>query len=1038
MTTIDTITLPSGPATLTTTGLTGADGTALAVFIWPALGRPHIPQATPDGPVLALADGIRVPQGVDPNAVRAALEDRVAFTATGDPDRRVIAEPGDPVPADDGWRIPLTAVLEDRRLYDLALRGPAAWQPVAPHSVYFKRAWDDFGLAHVSDLHVARRIDGFSAALARAGHPEAAETMLNINDQFRHFVRYANRLHAEGHLDVIVATGDLVDYLYERDDDRRGLGNAGFLRDLVLGRSGSHTVPVVEELRVPILMTPGNHDYRRNHYHLVFDVNVGSLDLTRVRNFSNLGITEKQAMALGNALYFPGRDEVPNLGKDRAIAMIEIDDEMSAFREAICEIGPHVAQFGPHRLVLIDSAHEVGIPGSTASGLWELIKQWWGSGSEDTTTLIGGSPNCEGVSDDEYALAVEALEGAPPQGLVIAALHAPLVNLAGGEMPYFLRETMRPSQAEQARLWLARRSGGHADVTARHPQWFAGEGAGEPAFLSRGSSADLLDYGVSRGRTDDLLAAFAGIGTSRWADLILAGHTHRMNEVSIRAEGGEPVFYLDHYTSNPRAGYPNSVVTGHSPLPGGDGRLDLPVQKSFVEVTEDALPGARPWPMPYAARHPDVVHVPPYADPLDRATDPRAWWDRHKPLQLQTGALGLWENPEVSFSGFRLVRVRDDVIERVDFVSRVALDESGWNASLEELTAPPPPRTHRLLPRSERVAHPPSGGGVATLVGADGVAASVVYPAGTGALIELWDTGADGGGGVLAGADRTHAVGRPAGYLDAGGGRVIVFRNSDGEVESAYWHGPSAVGHDRLSRSCAAPRAVGDPMGYVHYGMTHVFYRSDGGHIEELTWTDDAVTHTRISGYCGEPTAAGDPFGYSAGDTNIVLYRGDDRGIHSLYWSVGATGHDGLSGTAGGPPADGDPVGMYLPDLDAHNVLYRGTDGSLQLIWWADGSAAQGFSLTASAGSPAAAADGTFWRCPQAGTLHVVYPDALGRLHEIAWAPGGPQTWTDLSRAALAPPSRVARPSGFCAPGSTTKRLAYVATDGHVHEIRWG
>jgi hypothetical protein len=30
---------------------------------------------------------------------------------------------------------------------------------------------------------------------------------------------------------------------------------------------------------VPILLTPGNHDYRKNHYHLVFDVNEVRTDI---------------------------------------------------------------------------------------------------------------------------------------------------------------------------------------------------------------------------------------------------------------------------------------------------------------------------------------------------------------------------------------------------------------------------------------------------------------------------------------------------------------------------------------------------------------------------------------------------------------------------------------------------------------------------------------------------------------------------------------------------------------------------------------
>ena len=70
--------------------------------------------------------------------------------------------------------------------------------------------------------------------------------MVNWNDRFRGFVRFANQLHDEGHLDVLVGTGDLYDYIHEHDDDPAGPGNAGFLRDLVLGRAPGPDFPDVE------------------------------------------------------------------------------------------------------------------------------------------------------------------------------------------------------------------------------------------------------------------------------------------------------------------------------------------------------------------------------------------------------------------------------------------------------------------------------------------------------------------------------------------------------------------------------------------------------------------------------------------------------------------------------------------------------------------------------------------------------------------------------------------------------------------------
>ena len=140
-------------------------------------------------------------------------------------------------------------------------------------------------------MHVARRIDTFRGLLEAAGRPNAAAKMFNWNDRFRGFVRYANFLHASGVLDVIVATGDLYDYILESDDPPAEGGNAAFLRRLILGMQPGPHFPDVEELRVPIFMVPGNHDYRRNPYKLIFDVNVVvpallSKDIARVRNYA--------------------------------------------------------------------------------------------------------------------------------------------------------------------------------------------------------------------------------------------------------------------------------------------------------------------------------------------------------------------------------------------------------------------------------------------------------------------------------------------------------------------------------------------------------------------------------------------------------------------------------------------------------------------------------------------------------------------------------------------------------------------------------
>ncbi|HRW19654.1 MAG TPA: metallophosphoesterase [Dermatophilaceae bacterium] len=1025
----------------------------------PGLGRPHFVTLAGDQPVRMLPVGavtaVGAPGTTDAQAA-ALLPAALASVRGGGLGLRPVGggaasgviplTPGSPQPLEptaDGrprWDVPMLGVTEDRRLHDVVTAGAGVGpDALAPHAVYTRTDWSDLGIAHVTDTHVARRADSFRSILRDLGHVEAAARVVNVNDRFRGFVRLANRLHADGELDVVVATGDLVDYLFEADDDPDGLGNAGFLRDLILGRAPGPDVPDVEELRVPILMTPGNHDYRLHPYRLVFDLRALHKDWHRVRNFSGIALLEKEARDLDNALYNPGATEVADLSPSSAESMIAIDTALRAYREAFGDTEPHVAVLGPHRIVMVDSAHDVGGADSLGGALLKLVEQWWGSGDEDFATLTGGSPNCEGIDDAEYAALVGALEDAPDDGLVVLALHAPLVNPWQGEYPYFLRATQRPALSQQAHLWLSAHSGGldERELRREHPGWFAPSDGPEPDYLSRGSSLDLLDYGVSRGRADDALRAIAGVGVRRPADVVLAGHTHHHDEVSVRVlDNGEIAYRLDFFTANPTATYPTKVVVGEPSL-GANGRLHIPRETAYVEVEPEAIAASVPHRMPWAAKHSWVVHVPPYAAPLATSADPRAWWEQHRPLLLQTGALGLFENNQVSFAGFRLLSVRGGVIQRVHHLPIDRAEAAGFRLSLADAAAPAPLRTHRHLERTRRTGAGTAAGPVVLVPDALAGSHSLVHRDSSGALVELWEApGAIGSGRLADAALAPAAIGDPAAYLESSGMRVVVYRGADEHVHSLYWAGTEPAGHDALSASAGAPTAQGDPTAYELGGTKHVIYRADGGNLHELWWTDGAVSHGRITGYCGEPLAAGDPSAYpvTTAGQNVVLYRGVDGHIHSLYWSDGPTGHDNLSGYCGSPLAVGEPRGYHRPEEDAHQVVYRGEDGHLHEIWWVGAAPAQAWDLVAAAGSPAAAGDPAV--AFLGGIKHVVYVGVDGHVHDLAWAPGGPIGWTDLTLAALAPPARDWRPT-ITAVG-TRVQVGYVGTDGHVHEVRSG
>src|SRR3712207_7088326 len=57
---------------------------------------------------------------------------------------------------------PYTTLFRSRQLYDVAvLTDNGQWQVVGPHAVYYRSTWNDVGIAHITDIHVARRIDYF-------------------------------------------------------------------------------------------------------------------------------------------------------------------------------------------------------------------------------------------------------------------------------------------------------------------------------------------------------------------------------------------------------------------------------------------------------------------------------------------------------------------------------------------------------------------------------------------------------------------------------------------------------------------------------------------------------------------------------------------------------------------------------------------------------------------------------------------------------------------------------------------------------------
>jgi len=131
----------------------------------------------------------------------------------------------------------------DRRLYDLVHDlGNGRQVVVSPHCVYAASSWQRFDFMHITDMHVSSRNDEMQADADAIG---VGAEYVNFNDGLRETILTANRLHDAGMLDVLFATGDLVDFSFDEADDRSGGGNFQLLVDPIRGAvqaGGQHMV----------------------------------------------------------------------------------------------------------------------------------------------------------------------------------------------------------------------------------------------------------------------------------------------------------------------------------------------------------------------------------------------------------------------------------------------------------------------------------------------------------------------------------------------------------------------------------------------------------------------------------------------------------------------------------------------------------------------------------------------------------------------------------------------------------------------------
>jgi predicted MPP superfamily phosphohydrolase len=676
-------------------GVVTGKSNLVAYTAGPLLGRPHL--FNPSNPAeLRLPGLIRFGErdaamikSVGSSRIADLWKDRlvlqpVSAPGEGLPDLRLTLQ-GESVVN----RIPTVAAVNldfsipssvrERTLYNIAFRLPSGGTYVlAPHALYARTSWSTFGFIHATDLHISRRNEAFRGDLQKLGLADGVREYSNFQDNFRALISHANRLHAEGAVDFVVATGDLVDYVFEANDNTVAGGNFAFVEQLIRGQTRSPSGRKDEELRVPIFTVLGNHDYRPNAYRLLFEVDVklagGTVYKRHVAKFASHNLTADEAQQL------EGGSE-PHVEVADVLEMVHADIEgvnsRKYYQQRVNSAGSYVVEVGPHRLVMLDTKWDLGIPQLVPDpqALDVLDALLAGAYTDDVARGLAGSPNSSGFTRAELNLLRDALANAEPDALVIVGVHAPPLEPEEQEYPHVFRETEHPTaDPNESRGYLRRHD------AADDADWPL---TGTP-FFKRGGVENLLNYGIAKTLANEFLELCSGLGVPRPADVVLCGHIHDRVEFRVRpdAQSRGLLFYNDFYTENPSAFYPSKIVVGERGRRPTDVNIRVDEAATLngkVAEIRDDRPDAfwRQW---------FELRVPPYAKPLNKSQNASQWWKDHRPLIVQTAALGPIDrnqrrdpekdrntHPAPTFQGCRLIGVTNNAIASIRYVTMAEL-----------------------------------------------------------------------------------------------------------------------------------------------------------------------------------------------------------------------------------------------------------------------------------------------------------------------------------------------------------------------------
>jgi len=520
-------------------------------------------------------------------------------------------------------------------------------------------------------------------------------------------------------------TGDLVDYVFEENDSRKGGGNYMFFRQLVCGQAKSPDGHQNAELLVPFFSTLGNHDYRPNRYAPLFEVDLLSAVKTSLPILNsiidasgNIVVTAvAPAVEIGTDVWDIAKDSVVNpkevLSDVYELGADVLDGIGSLFSYFTSHDAPkttkkEISQFNSLNLTYDEVYKLLGKPVFSPSGALAMSDA--DEHNEDHSRdyyfkYINRSSSYSVKLDEHRLVMIDSKYDKDIIDTVSESFRQVTGTGTEGENHYanggpdsvgfdvndcaLLKNAL--TEAGQNLVIV----GVHAPVLNpikdQYPYFFRESLRSGTTHFAEEKGDDILDNGTSKGLSFDFLKLAAGVNVNRPVDLVLSGHVHKNWECRMKWNNGNFRFFSDFYTENPEFYYSTLLNVGDHKnmlaLPPQESKsylTTLPANKVHISIDKNATNNEVP--QMVISKNPEtgkdrkyyLLKTKPNPNTLNNSADPKQWFSQHRPLFIQTSGSGPLDysqrmvKPEddanPSFQGWRLIRIENNTITRINNV----------------------------------------------------------------------------------------------------------------------------------------------------------------------------------------------------------------------------------------------------------------------------------------------------------------------------------------------------------------------------------